>query len=332
MERLPGQHLYKIWDTLSLEHKMAVVAQIADMIAELASVRFDEIGCLTPNGDIGPLVTFCNKASGGPFDSNLDLLKYFVDPKSAPLPGLVEVYDNVTKMLERSLKGEQHAMFGPPFVMTHADFDGQNMMFTQPEDGSPPKLTGLIDFEYAHSGPMYWLYEYPRFIQDSDFSPRYYAENAVLRPYFVSRLIQRLPTPEDRAIFIDTMNGKSYMLNRFRALFGGAWHETIQLSDGPTFLEEVAEGIYPPYCDREDYTPEYFGQDGRPVKHLEGPFAKWLSRRAPAQVTDMFRWCQDVTISFSQRFRIALAASCPRWLRLFVIGDGEAAQAATKLP
>lgn len=36
-----------------------------------------------------------------------------------------------------------------PFIMIDADFDGQNVLFSPATDDSPPRLTGLIDFEYA---------------------------------------------------------------------------------------------------------------------------------------------------------------------------------------
>ena len=61
----------------------------------------------------------------------------------------------------------------PPFRLRHADFDGQNLLFTDPKlsDGtSPPRLIGVIDWDYAHTAPLYFLHEYPIFIQDNNSS------------------------------------------------------------------------------------------------------------------------------------------------------------------
>jgi hypothetical protein len=50
--------------------------------------------------------------------------------------------------------------------MIHADFDVQNMLFQDAQDGSGLTLTRPIDFEFSHTGPIYFLYDYPIFIQD----------------------------------------------------------------------------------------------------------------------------------------------------------------------
>ncbi|KAH7347258.1 kinase-like domain-containing protein [Plectosphaerella cucumerina] len=327
MERLPGKQLSSIWQSLSLDHKKAAVSQISRMLVKLVSVKFDKIGSLTPEGVIGPLISACTSEGGGPFDSNLDYMHHFVNPESTSFPGLADTYRSAREALDRFMDGHGHTMFEGSFVMRHADFDGQNIMFTLPEDGSPPKLTGLIDFEYSHSSPLYWAYEYPMFIQDDDFYPEEYEDNAILRAHFVSEVFRHLPNSDTRAVFIDCMNAKSYTLNRFRDLFMGVgFTEGIQVEGGKTYVKLAATGSGDAYDGREGYEPEYYGHDGRPVKHIEGPLVGWISRRAPAQVTIMLRWCQDAVSSLSQRVTRSLAASCPRRLRVFILGDEEAAK------
>ena len=47
MERLPGQHLYQVWDELTFEEKKHVLSQIVDTLLELwTKCQFKEIGCL----------------------------------------------------------------------------------------------------------------------------------------------------------------------------------------------------------------------------------------------------------------------------------------------
>jgi len=47
MERLPGQHLYRVWDELTVEKKKCVLSQIVDILLELwTKCQFEEIGCL----------------------------------------------------------------------------------------------------------------------------------------------------------------------------------------------------------------------------------------------------------------------------------------------
>lgn len=61
--------------------------------------------------------------------------------------------------------------FQAPFRLIHPDFDGQNMIFTEDGNG-PPQLSGIIDWEYTYTGPLYELYEYPIFIIDNLFESK----------------------------------------------------------------------------------------------------------------------------------------------------------------
>ncbi len=110
------------------------------------------------------------------------------------------------------------AYLDPPFCMIHADLDGQNMLFMPlaDDDDSGPQLTGLIDFEYAHTGPLYYLYEHPIFVQDVSWSKHLYTENAVLRAHFVREIYRQLPSPKARSTLIACMNAKTFLLNEFQ--------------------------------------------------------------------------------------------------------------------
>ena len=47
MERLPGQHVYRVWDKLTVEEKKSILSQIVDTLLELwTKCQFEEIVCL----------------------------------------------------------------------------------------------------------------------------------------------------------------------------------------------------------------------------------------------------------------------------------------------
>ena len=150
--------------------------------------------------------------------------------------------------------------------MIHADFDGQNMLFSQPDDGSAPQLTGLIDFDFAYAGPRYFLYEYPLFIQHASWSKHLYAENALLRSHFVREIYRQLPDPEERRVFISAMNGKSFALNGFQSSF-----MTMKCSEDTLvqlardYLSDLDEDTGLAYSGRVDYTPEKYSETGEPL-------------------------------------------------------------------
>ena len=77
MEKLPGRHLYKSWDDMSLDHKRRALSEISSVIAQFTSLEFDQIGCLTQSG-LGPIIHPCLETPKGPFRSTLEYLESFV--------------------------------------------------------------------------------------------------------------------------------------------------------------------------------------------------------------------------------------------------------------
>ena len=77
MEKLPGRHLYKIWEDLSLDHKKAVLSQMASVLVQFASLEFDKIGCLLEDG-VRPIIHPRFHELEGPFISACDYLLSFV--------------------------------------------------------------------------------------------------------------------------------------------------------------------------------------------------------------------------------------------------------------
>lgn len=267
MERLPGRPLHRSWDGLTLDDKKRVLSQIASVIVQLGSLRFDRIGCLTADG-IGPIINDCYKSPQGPFNSTLDYLQSFVSVDSVESPKLAHLFGQIHAELANFMSGSNGPYHEPPFAMIHADFDAQNMLFVDSPDGSGLKFSGLIDFEYAHTGPAYFLYEFPIFIQDVEWSPELYADNVILRTHFVSEIYHHLPSPEARRTFITCMNSKNFLLNRFHDAFMRLrCTEEMLSSFAFSYLRKVRDQTGPAYSGRTDYTPERYSETGQLVSN-----------------------------------------------------------------
>jgi hypothetical protein len=265
MERLPGRHLYKTWDDMSLDKKKVVVSEIASIIVEFASLRFDRIGCLTQEG-LGPILSPRYKEPQGPFDSSLAYLESFISPDTVESSELAHLFQQIKRELEIHVHRENAVHLKPPFAFIHADFDAQNMLFLESPDGSGPKLTGLIDFEFAHTGPLYYLYEYPIFIQDVSWSKHLYAENAILRGHFISQIFNGLPDSEARKVFIAAINAKCFLLNSFHDSFMTMQcSEDTLIQSATYYLKSLRDGTGLAYSGRLDYKAEFYSDEGLPM-------------------------------------------------------------------
>ncbi|KAJ7211349.1 hypothetical protein GGX14DRAFT_624380 [Mycena pura] len=270
MERMPGVHLYRLWDDLSLEHQKSVLEDIADILAQLSTLRFERIGMLALDG-VGvlrslPAISIADASmkyeshfNAGPFSSareylvaSVEQLRLHPDAPSDLLPLLNEVKSIVSNYCER----HSDAIFlRPPFRLMHGDFDAQNLLFEESKNGAAPRLSAVIDWENSLIGPLYHLFEYPIFIQDVDWSKELYPRNAILRPHFV-RALARAAGRETMGWFPDQ---KSATLNNLYSTFmmgvqHGCW-EGVR-SSVEMYLREELDGSGKPYNGRIDWTPD----------------------------------------------------------------------------
>ena len=258
MEKLPGRHLYKIWDGLCLDHKKAVLSQMASVLVQFASLEFDKIGCLL-EGEVGPIFHPRLHEAEGPFVSTCEYMLSFVSEKQAKSTELVNLYQQVRHEIESFFKGhDNEKCLQGPYALIHHDFDGQNILFTESEYDATPRLSGVIDFEYAHTGPLYYLYEYPIFIQDVSWSKHLYSENSVLRVHFVQALCDQLPqSSEARRLIIACMNFKNFLLNDFQRIFmSSELSESTMAGLSSEYLNSARAGTGLAYSGRPDYKPE----------------------------------------------------------------------------
>lgn len=144
------------------------------------------------------------------------------------------------------------------------------MLFSDSLDNKP-RLTGLIDFEFSFTGPLYRLYEYPVFIQDIDMEKELYAENAILRTHFVQQIFHQLPDQEAKDTFIACINNKSFILNRFYECFMHMrCSEDTLLGAANSYLKSLKDGTGVAYSGRADCKTESYSSEADPVHSEEG--------------------------------------------------------------
>ncbi|KAK3712960.1 hypothetical protein LTR37_008845 [Vermiconidia calcicola] len=263
MERMQGIHLYAIWEKLNTDQRFAVVEQIADVLAQLASLKFEKIGSINIHGEVGPLQSHAippTSSARGPFSSVADYMLSFV-PDVSQSPAKVKAYYPEIRLRVRKYVEDQtdDPIYNPPFRLIHGDFDAQNLLFTWPDRSQSPKLSGVIDWDYSYTGPLYYLFEYPIFIQDVDLSAATeakYPENKLLRKNLVRFLAQRSPKGSiEREDARECFRQKSFIMNIYRNFFMTfGWKNAEQeLNRVQRYADEI--------CDRGD--EEWFPYTGR---------------------------------------------------------------------
>lgn len=193
---------------------------MASVLVQCASLEFDRIGCLLEDG-IGPVIHPHLHDPEGPFISTYEYLLSFVSEKMATSPALVIRYQQVRREIESFLEAHNdEGCLQGLYGLIHRDFDTHNVLFTESEDGAAPGLSGVINFEYAHTGPLYYLYEYPTCIRDAPCAKYLHPENRILRGHFVQALCDQLPrSPEARRLIITCMNFKNFLVDGFQRRF-----------------------------------------------------------------------------------------------------------------
>ncbi|KAK7054673.1 hypothetical protein VNI00_003136 [Paramarasmius palmivorus] len=265
MERMPGAHLYDIWDELSIEHQKSVLTDIADILTQLAALKFDRIGALmSENGDMGPIHSSVLTADDV-YSSSEKYLDAFVErmgKQLEPTEQLSNQLKNVLDILHAYCSTHARRPYlQPPFRLIHGDFDAQNILYIPSQSGdSPPTLSGVIDWENSFTGPLYFLIEYPIFIQDVHWSKEFYARNAILRAHFI-RMLAAADSRIGAGTYIRDWfpHEKSSTLNRFREIFmtGFDYVDTKMVeSIIEGYLSEEQKGTGKPYTGRIDWTPD----------------------------------------------------------------------------
>ena len=274
MQHIPGQDLYKLWPSLSAKHKMYAVWQIAEVVAQLGALEFEAIGSLMectgggPEGSgemqtkVGELIHTIDRSphmssdKRGPFQSTTDYLVAFVNclRRAVPISRHGDL-DEIQECIKTFLENEEVDDFRSPFGLEHAEFDGENMLFVVGEGGDDaPKLSGIIDWEYARTAPRYFIYDYPLFIQNNPYEKEAWPLNKLLRQHFVRGVLHHSP-PLAAPTALCSFRRKIFLMNEFVSVFMFLSDMDPDTAEGLVkhYLIDVKEGTGEPYGDWEDF-------------------------------------------------------------------------------
>jgi hypothetical protein len=104
-----------------------------------------------------------------------------------------------------------------PYRLIHGDFESQNIL-VQGEEGAL-RISGIIDWDWSHTGLLYHLCEYPDYIRDFDGEDDFEV-NRILRKHFVSSLAKHFSRDSaDREQVKQCFREKNYAMNSLRSVF-----------------------------------------------------------------------------------------------------------------
>jgi aminoglycoside phosphotransferase (APT) family kinase protein len=209
MTRLPGENMSAVCETqqLSFNAKKSILRDLADCIAQMhfKIPRFDQIGALTMNGQIG---TDLNQL--GPW---LTYEQFIRDRVQAEV--IILNKDVVFAPIKDSMLGSIH-QFGKlqlplfsnlPFVFSHGDLDSQNILISI-DDLESPRITGIVDWEWAGSFPCSEEYftSYNDLLKDNDNEIRmFFFDELEKRNVLTPRTIEHFPLLEKLNQFVTNL-------------------------------------------------------------------------------------------------------------------------------
>lgn len=265
IERLDGKPLGLYWENLSLDHKLSVIEQLAGVYGELASLKFDRIGSLKSDGSVGPLIDqaeWWHPLAEQPFETTEEYLYSYIKE------------DNINRTEEAralypAIKYELHSFLAQrasdptlnaPYRLIHGDWSPRNVLVTQDKSTNPPKISGVIDWEWSYTGPLYYLCEHPNeLLIDDDSTPEFRAETKALRKRFASTLAHHFPKDSaDRELVRRCFREKNYLMSFYEADFiKSGWNADMEEMIAEDWLKAVRDTSRKasPY-DNSDWQPD----------------------------------------------------------------------------
>jgi len=229
VERMEGERLDHIWDTMTVEDKMSVVKQMAKFLIDLSALKFESIGWLLEDGyQVGPYLHENRKKETGPFPSTLEYFLSYLPMElavSSKARGILETYF-CTITVESALS--------PPFYLIHPDLNLCNILVTR---STTPIISAFLDWEYVQTGPRYLFYEYPPFILGNPSPPdgQFLPTNKILRDYFQAQLFEFCTSDEQRKEVRACME-KNYLLTGFNFCVIGSCACQIKEFEGMIYM------------------------------------------------------------------------------------------------
>ncbi|KAI7690943.1 hypothetical protein KC322_g11430, partial [Hortaea werneckii] len=120
-ERLTGQSLSKIYDDLSMDHKLAAISQMGEVIANLSRLHFPAIGSLKEHGEVGPLQNYVyddepSRNPTGPHHTLKDFMFSFLSTDGGQFAAARALFPAVKETLEPLLaEHAQNPILNPPW-------------------------------------------------------------------------------------------------------------------------------------------------------------------------------------------------------------------------
>ncbi|CAB4400056.1 unnamed protein product [Rhizophagus irregularis] len=171
MEWLPGQHLYKVWDGLTIRQKIGVLRQIVGILFQLwTQCRFKEIGCLYM--DKQSLSSEMSTFRIGPVVSSL-----FYSKGRDSIPSSTGPFKSLQEFYGALIQKEKE------FFEIHG---AQELL---------PLKESIIDWEFSRTGTLWDLCKYPIWIQEidelsiSDANLQKNDERRILRKFFYEEIL-----------------------------------------------------------------------------------------------------------------------------------------------
>lgn len=171
-EYVDGECLSSVWGGYSRGEKETVAVKLANIIAEMVEIRFDKIGGILPDGNLGPTVEGSKISKGrgkfhamenyniGPYRSSREYahsylekeIHYFSTAASLDTDYNFEGAPLATFLADlksqRTALSEHEFRTSEPFVLYHADFHGKNILVRGTD------IVGIIDWDFAGAYPL----------------------------------------------------------------------------------------------------------------------------------------------------------------------------------
>ncbi|CAF0845321.1 unnamed protein product [Adineta ricciae] len=154
MTRLPGQNLGDVCSrqTLTTNTKKILIRDLADYVAQMhfKVPRYNQIGAFTLDGRIG---TDLNKL--GPWSTYEQFIRTRAQSERSVLntnPVFAPIKDAMLDAIERFERLPFPSFDHLPFVFSHGDLDFHNILVCM-DDPDSPRITGIVDWEWAGSFP-----------------------------------------------------------------------------------------------------------------------------------------------------------------------------------
>jgi aminoglycoside phosphotransferase (APT) family kinase protein len=208
MTRLPGENMSAICQTqqLSLNAKKSIIRDLADCIAQMyfKIPRFDKIGALTMNGEISKDLN-----QRGPWST---YKQFICDRVQAEISVLNEhvvfapIKDFMLDAIQQFGKLQFPSFLNLPFVFSHGDLDYQNILISM-DDPESPRITGIVDWEWAGSFPCSEEYftSYNYFLEDNDEVRIFFFDELEKRNVLTPRTIEHFPLIEKLNRFVTNL-------------------------------------------------------------------------------------------------------------------------------